>query len=86
MLSIALTLYSQLCPALHGTNVTCVNIRVRFLQTGDGQGKHRTLLPQDILPTRPQLHHALPPGHTLGWPPGLTLQSHFTLFLCLAVF
>lgn len=80
-----LTLHSQLCPALHSTDVTHVNICVRFLQTCDGEGQHHTLLPDDILPTGPQLQNALQPSHVLGWPPGLTLQGHFTFFICLCV-
>lgn len=80
--SVGLTLNCQLCPALHGTDIAYVNIRVRFLEGVDGQGEHHTLLSDDILPTRLQLHHALQPGHSLGWPPGLTLQGYFTLFLC----
>ena len=81
----SLTLHSQLGPALHGSNITYVNICVRFLQRVDSQGQHHTLLPDDVLPARPQLHHSLEPDDSLGWPPGLTLQGHFTFFFCSCV-
>lgn len=76
----SLTLHGQLRPTLHGPDVAYVNIGVGFLQAVDGQRQHHSLLSDDILPAGPQLHHALQPGHSLGWAPGLALQGHLGLF------